>query len=96
MSLFIDTATNNVTATVSVESHPSGEEPSLLELQSTPNGTNVYVANFMDPNPTVSVINTSTNTVTATIFVRDYPEVVAVTPDGTKVYMTNIDLTMFL
>jgi YVTN family beta-propeller protein len=50
----------------------------------------------MDPNPTVSVINTSTNTVTATIFVRDYPEVVAVTPDGTKVYMTNIDLTMFL
>jgi YVTN family beta-propeller protein len=37
----------------------------------------------------VSVIATATNTVTATIPVGDFPFGVAVTPDGSKVYVTN-------
>ena len=49
----------------------------------------VYVANqFGD---TVSVIDTATNTVTATIAVGDTPRGVAVSPDGTRAYVTNAD-----
>ena len=43
----------------------------------------------MDPHPTVYVINTSANNVTPIVPVRDYPTGVAVSPDGTKVYVTN-------
>jgi YVTN family beta-propeller protein len=39
----------------------------------------------------VAVIDTDTNTVTATIPVGDNPDGVAVTPDGRKVFVTNID-----
>ena len=38
---------------------------------------------------TVSVINTATNTVTATITVGTYPYGVSVSPDGSKVYVAN-------
>jgi YVTN family beta-propeller protein len=40
---------------------------------------------------TVSVIDTTTNTVIATVPVGRDPRGVAVTPDGTKVYVTNFD-----
>ena len=40
---------------------------------------------------TVSVIDTATNTVTATVNVGSDPVGVAVNPDGTKVYVTNSD-----
>ncbi len=38
---------------------------------------------------TVSVIDTATNTVTATVNVGNYPYGVAVSPDGKRVYVTN-------
>ena len=38
---------------------------------------------------TVSVINTATNTVSATITVGNNPDGVSVSPDGSKVYVTN-------
>ena len=38
---------------------------------------------------TVSVINTATNTVSATITVGIYPLGVSVSPDGSKVYVAN-------
>jgi YVTN family beta-propeller protein len=47
-------------------------------------------------NNTVSVINTTTNKVTATVDVGINPEGVAVTPDGKKVYVTNAYNTMSL
>ena len=75
----IDTATDNITATVNVESLPFG-------VAVTPDGTKVYIANVYSD--TVSVINTTTNTVTATVNVGLNPYGVAVTPDGTKVYVT--------
>jgi YVTN family beta-propeller protein len=46
-----------------------------------------YVANGVSNN--VSVIDTATNTVVATIPVGTFPIAVAVTPDGTHVYVTN-------
>jgi YVTN family beta-propeller protein len=47
-----------------------------------------YVANGDDN--TVSVIDTATNKVTATVPVGSGPSKVAITPDGTKVYVTNV------
>jgi YVTN family beta-propeller protein len=75
----IDTATNQVTATVNVGSYPYG-------VAITPDGTKVYVANEFSNN--VSVIDTATNKVTATVNVGSYPYGVAITPDGKKVYVT--------
>jgi YVTN family beta-propeller protein len=48
---------------------------------------NAYITNF--GSNTVSVINTATNTVTATIPVGVEPHGVAVPPDGNRVYVTN-------
>ena len=53
----------------------------------SPDGTKVYVAN--EYGNTVSVIDTATNTVTATVNVGSGPFGVAVNPDGTKVYVAN-------
>ena len=39
---------------------------------------------------TVSVIDTATNTVVATIPVGDHPFGIAITPDGTRAYVTDI------
>ena len=47
----------------------------------------VYVTNFSSSN--VSVINTASNTVVATVPVGAGPEGVAVTPDGASVYVVN-------
>lgn len=49
-----------------------------------PAGTKVYVANELDNS--VSVIDTATNTVTATVNGLNYPFGVAVNPAGTKLY----------
>jgi YVTN family beta-propeller protein len=55
----------------------------------TPDGTRVYVADFGDD--TVSVIDTATNTVVATVVVGGNPADVAVTPDSAHAYVTNND-----
>jgi YVTN family beta-propeller protein len=48
---------------------------------------NAYITNALDN--TVSVIDTKTNTVTATIPIGVGPVGVAVNPDGSKVYVTS-------
>jgi YVTN family beta-propeller protein len=48
---------------------------------------NVYVANGTDG--TVSVIDTATNKVTATIKVGEAPSALAISPDGNRVYVAN-------
>jgi YVTN family beta-propeller protein len=62
----------------------------------SPNGSKVYVTNTFSN--TVSVINTATNTVIATIPVgltrlsaAPCTMLVAVSPDGSKVYVANVD-----
>ena len=76
----INLATNTVTATVAVGSHPFG-------VSVSPDGSKVYVSNQLSGN--VSVINTTTNTVTATVAVGTNPRGVSVSPDGSKVYVAN-------
>jgi YVTN family beta-propeller protein len=78
----INTATNTVTATVTVGSDPSG-------VAVTSNGEYAYVTNALGDS--VSVISTATNTVTATIPHGQFGEPwgVAVTPNGEYAYVTN-------
>jgi YVTN family beta-propeller protein len=71
----INTATNKVTANVSVGSP--------LGVAFNPDGTKVYVANL--DNNTVSVIDTATNTVTSTVSVGSEPYEVAVSPASKQV-----------
>jgi uncharacterized protein (TIGR03437 family) len=53
-----------------------------------------YVANFFSNN--VSLIDTSSNTVVATVAVGDQPQGLAVTPDGTRVYQANCGGDVFV
>src|ERR1017187_2373415 len=92
----INAATNTSIASIPVGFNPMG-------VSVSPDGTKVYITNNSD-NPdtantgnTVSVINTATNTVsntitnsvTASITVGTAPNGIAVTPDGTKLYIAN-------
>jgi YVTN family beta-propeller protein len=96
----INTATNSVTIAIPVPSpnpfHPGG----LTGVAVTPDSSKVYVVNFgegfqIGAPGTVSVIDTATNTVTTTMPIDrgaagtagSYG--VAVTPDGSKVYIAN-------
>jgi YVTN family beta-propeller protein len=86
----INTATHTVTATV-----PVGEGPFGVAVH--PAGTSVYVTNTQGfapyvkgkGNGSVSVINTVTNAVVATVPVGNAPHGVAVHPAGTFVYVAN-------
>jgi YVTN family beta-propeller protein len=52
-----------------------------------PNGSRVYISNGKDA--TVSVIDTATNKIIATIEVGKRPWNMAITPDGGKLYVAN-------
>src|ERR1700730_13192198 len=58
-----------------------------LMLPAAANAQNAYIKNLNSN--AVSVIDTATNTVVATIPVGTSPQGVAITPDGTKVYVAN-------
>ena len=62
--------------------HSRRHSPQLIAV--SPDGTRVYVAN--QGSDTVSVINTATNTVVATISAGSQPVGPAVSPDGARVY----------
>jgi YVTN family beta-propeller protein len=84
----IDTATNTLTATIPVGLPQNcGLTCPHTAVAVSPDGGKVYVTNGFLAN-TVSVIDTATNTVTATI-PSPSPLGVAVTPDGSKVYVAN-------
>ncbi len=51
---------------------------------------------YNNPGNTVSVIDTATNKVVATVKVGTEPYGVSVTPDGTKAYIVNFDSSSFL
>jgi YVTN family beta-propeller protein len=61
----------------------------MIALRAVPARANpfAYVANRSDG--TVSVIDTATNTVVGTIAEGDGPIAIAITPDGTRAYVTN-------
>ena len=69
---------------------PVGAGPQSIAI--TPDSSQAYVVNFQDgfnPAGTVSVINTSTNAVSATLTMGMYPSHAALTPNGSTVYVTN-------
>ncbi|MGH7771978.1 MAG: YncE family protein, partial [Candidatus Binatia bacterium] len=82
----IDTATNTVIARINL-----GERRQGWGVAISPDGTRAYVAVQVDFTDTdqVSVIDTATNTVVATVTVGSNPNGVSMTPDGTRVYVTN-------
>jgi len=75
----IDTATSTVLATIVTNS------PSCVAL--SPDGARAYVTSAA--NDVVSVIDTKTNTVVASVGSDDSPGGLAFTPDGTRVYVAN-------
>lgn len=77
-----ETCTANLVANtdVNVQTTPSA---SVL----SPDGTTLYVANY--GSGTVSVIDTATNAVTATIHVGNGPNALAISSDGTTLYVAN-------
>ena len=75
----IDTATDAVGATVAV-----GEAPGDVAVAL--DGSRIYVGNF--DNGTISVIDTGTNTVVATLAAPNLVSI-ALSPDGTRLYATN-------
>lgn len=76
----IDTANNNIIATVDIEDAHAG-------FAITPCGTKEYAAN--PGSNVVSVIDTSTNAIISTIPVGIKPKGVAITSDGSKKYVAN-------
>ena len=73
-----------------------GLAPAALAI--SPKGKFVYVANYVDGNPgtgTMSIINTSTNTVIRTVTGFSGPFALAVTPNGNYAYVTNFGSNNF-
>jgi YVTN family beta-propeller protein len=87
----IDTVTHQVTATISVKISLYGYIINYVVV--TPNGAQAYVLYLGDynngENGTVSVINTATNQVTATVSVGRGPVCITITPNGAQVYVVN-------
>jgi YVTN family beta-propeller protein len=78
----ISTATDGIIGTISMGAYAGAAAVAL-----SPDGTTAYVANA-DSNA-VSVIDLTTDAVTATIPVGLFPDSLTVTPDGRSVYVAN-------
>ncbi len=87
----IDTTTNTVSATIDVHCSTGGCDPQGLAL--TPGARFLYIANRGSrdggPGNTVSVIDTATNTLAATVTVDSGPSGIGITPNGAFVYVAN-------
>jgi YVTN family beta-propeller protein len=73
------------TATTDAYDLVAGDLPRGLQL--SPDGKRAYSANFGDG--TISVINTITNSITATLDVLSHSEAVAVSADGERIYVSD-------
>ncbi len=90
----IATSSNTVTATITIG---AGETGKPIALAPTPNSAHVYVAD--QGNSQIDDITTSSNTVTKTIAVGSMvdanvaaggdPDILAITPDGSKLYVAS-------
>lgn len=85
-SFVVDTATNTVVATIPAGGGNPCCNPGGVAI--TPNGALAYITS--GSLGTVSVIDTSTNTVSPPVNVGMTPAGVAITPDGTFAYVANI------
>ena len=80
---------NDVNQNTTSNNRNSGNETSNNSelLERTGEGTYAYITNEYEN--TVSVINTTTDTIVATVNVGSNPVEIAVSPDGSKVYVAN-------
>jgi YVTN family beta-propeller protein len=83
----VDTSVDKVVATIPVQAGP----PQYLAF--APDGKRVYVSIFNDQKTinVVGVLDTTSNSITSTIPVGTRPFALAVTPDGSKLYVPNHD-----
>jgi molecular chaperone DnaK len=83
----VDTAVNQVTATVPVPTGP----PQYLAF--SPGGRRVYISVWDEARTVaaIAVLDTTTNAVVATVPMRSRPFLAAVTPDGRRLYVPNHD-----
>jgi YVTN family beta-propeller protein len=79
----IDTTSDKVTGTVNL----GGSFP--VGIAVTPDGTRAYVSVGQNGNPFVAVVDTATDAVSATIAVGNMPTLLAITPNGGRVYVPN-------
>jgi YVTN family beta-propeller protein len=87
----IDASTNTITGTITLN-QGSGLPDILTNTAAiTPDGSTLYVTEFLGT--TIWVIDTASQQVTTTLTVSQ-PEGLAVTPDGTQLYVCNIDGTV--
>ena len=83
----IDTTSNTVVASIGLGGASEGGNPDGIAI--TPDGKHAYVTHFGGSfSSTVSVIDTATNTVVATLPAGTGSAGVAVTPDGKHAYVT--------
>lgn len=81
----IDVASRSVLATIPLSQRPGRDAP--FDIGVTPDGARVVVSQpWAD---SVSVIDTATNAVVTTIPVGRHPRGLAITPDGSRVYVAN-------
>jgi YVTN family beta-propeller protein len=87
----INTATHSVTATITLVPSPNPVAPISPGYPAiTPDGKTLYVPTEDVPSPTVQVVNTATNTVTAVIPIGGLDaKALAITPDGKHVYVVS-------
>jgi YVTN family beta-propeller protein len=86
----IDTATNSVTTTITLTPSPIPGFPVPGYPAITPDGNTLYVPTDDEPSPTVQVVSTATNTVTAVIPIGGLgAKALAITPDGKHVYVVS-------
>jgi len=86
---YADPGIYSVNLTVTNENGTDSKLTTITVMQLVGVGPYAYITNSGDNN--VSVIDTTTNKVTAMIPVGNYPMGVAVTLDGKKVYVTNLN-----
>jgi YVTN family beta-propeller protein len=87
----ISLASNSVIATIpipgGIPSAGVGAEP--LGVVVAPSGARVYTSNFIDKS--VSVIDTASLSIVATVRLTDQPQAIAIDPSGSRVYTANLN-----
>jgi YVTN family beta-propeller protein len=92
----IDAVKNVVITTITAPFNVNGVNTQPFGVAVSPDGTKVYVTNIQNGLQGISVIDTRTDTVTATIRTFEQPEGVTVSPDSSRVYASTAQGTLIV